>query len=298
MTNKELLKARAKNKLFNFILEDGNIRGAILHGTHMIKEMRLNHELGILETLALGHAYLAAGLMTANLKQNDRIAFKIECAGPIKGLSVEASAFGEIRGYLKVNPIPIDKPPDSFDLAPLFGEGFLEVVSYPEFAKQPYVGHVKLIRGSIAINLANYYLSSEQTPTSFNLSVKFDTQGNVTGAGGLFLQALPDVDDSRLAQLEQMVPQLPSIGEIFAAGQSPEEFVNHHFLSFSPRFLANRRIEFFCPCSRDTIAAMFANMDKDTLKDMAKNGPFPVEVICHNCNTAYRFNEQDMQSFI
>jgi molecular chaperone Hsp33 len=298
MTNKELLKARAKNKLYNFLLEDGNIRGAVIHGTHMIKEMRLNHELGILETLVLGHAYMAGGLMTANLKQHDRIAFKIDCSGPIKGFSVEAAAFGEVRGYLKVNPIRISTPPDSFDLAPFFGEGFLEVIHFPEYAKQPYVGHVKLIPGSIAVNLANYYLTSEQTPTSFNLSIKFDQEGNVTGAGGLFLQALPDADDLRVTQLEQVVPQLPSIGETFSGEVSPREFIDKHFHDFSPKFLANRRVEFFCPCNRDSIKKMIVKMPKETLQDIAKNGPFPVEILCHNCNTAYRFTEEEMQAFI
>jgi molecular chaperone Hsp33 len=298
MTNKELLKARAKNKLYNFILEDGNIRGAVLHGTHMIKEMRINHGLGILETLALGHAYMAAGLMIANLKQHDRIAFKVQCSGPIKGFSVEAAAFGEVRGYLKVNPIPIDNPPESFDLAPFFGEGFLEVIHYPEYAKQPYVGHVKLIPGSIAGNLAHYFLSSQQIPTSFNLSIKFDPEGNVTGAGGLFLQALPDADDQRVGLLEQMVPQLPSIGEIFSGDETPREFIDKHFHSFSPRFLADRRVEFFCPCSKESIREMMSRMQKEILEDIAKNGPFPVEILCHNCNTPYRFDKKEMQTLI
>ena len=68
--------ASAKDRLYNFLLADGAIRGAILNGTRMINEMRVNHELGILETLVLGRAYLGAGLMSANLKGADRTSFK------------------------------------------------------------------------------------------------------------------------------------------------------------------------------------------------------------------------------
>ena len=132
------------------MLADGRIRGAVIHGSHMIDEMRLNHELGILETLILGHAYLSISLLTANMKGPDRISLRIECSGPIQGLSVEANAFGEVRGYLKVNPIPIEKPLESFDTAPFFGTGFLIVTRYPAHAKQPYEGRVKLEYGSIA----------------------------------------------------------------------------------------------------------------------------------------------------
>ncbi|MCU0286898.1 MAG: Hsp33 family molecular chaperone HslO [Acidobacteria bacterium] len=288
MSIKEQLKARANNKLYNFILENGQIRGAVLHGTFMINEMRANHELGILETLVLGHAYLGAGLMTANLKEHDSIAFKIECEGPIKGLSVETNAFGEVRGYLKNNPIPIDKPLESFDLAPFLGTGFLEVTHYPEYAKHPYVGRVKLIEGSIAANLANYFLTSEQTPSAFNLSIKFDAQGNVTGAGGIFLQTLPGADEKRIDELEQLIHQLPSIGETFAGGQIPENFILNQFHSFSPKLLHQRRIDFHCPCSKETIGQFIAGLSKDHQKDILGD-TFPIEIRCHNCNTVYSF---------
>lgn len=298
MSKKDRLKARSKDRLYNFILEDGLIRGVIVHGTFMIKEMRNNHGLGILETLALGHAYLAAALLIANLKDRDRIALKIECEGPIKGLSVEATYSGEVRGYLKNNPIPIENVPDSFDLAPYFGEGYLMVTHYPEFAKHPYVGHVKLIHGSIALNLANYYLSSEQTPTSFNLSIKFDTEGKVTGAGGLFLQALPGADEGRVGQLEELVRGLPSIGDVFSGEQLPGEFIVQHFGAFSPKILADRRVEFFCPCRKDTIDRMLAHLPPETLKDILKQGPFPVETRCHNCNTYYYFQKEEIEVFL
>jgi molecular chaperone Hsp33 len=82
-TLKEQLRAGARDRLFNFILADGSIRGAIMNGTRMVNEMRANHELGILETLVLGRAYLGAGLMSADLKSNDRISIKIDCSGPV-----------------------------------------------------------------------------------------------------------------------------------------------------------------------------------------------------------------------
>ena len=95
-TLKEKLIAGAKDRLYNFLLADGAIRGVIIHGTRMVNEMRANHELGILETLVLGRAYLGAALMSADLKSDDRISIKFDCSGPIKGLVVEANAFGDL----------------------------------------------------------------------------------------------------------------------------------------------------------------------------------------------------------
>jgi len=122
--------------------------------------------------------------MSAGLKGDDRVALQINCTGPVKGLSVEANAYGEVRGYLKRVPIPVDKPMEDFNLSRFFGAGLLSVTKTLRDAKQPFTGKVELRYGNIAQDLAYYCMTSEQIPTAFNLSIKFDKQGEVTGAGG------------------------------------------------------------------------------------------------------------------
>jgi len=294
-TLKDQLLASAKDRLYNFLLADGAIRGVIVNGTRMINEMRANHELGILETLVLGRAYLGAGLMSANLKGVDRLSLKIECSGPIKGLTVEANAFAEVRGFLKRVPIPIDKPMENFDLSPFFGAGFLEVTKHLEDAKQPFTGKVALKYGNIALDLANYYLTSEQIPTAFNLGIKFDQHGSVTGAGGLFLQAMPEAHDELTLDLEDRVNNLPSLGEVFTEDKDPESLVRDVFQQHSPRFLANRRIEFMCHCNKERLRSYLTLLPINELKDIRNNGPFPLEMRCHNCSTAYHFDRSDIE---
>ena len=294
-TLKERLIASAKDRLHKFILADGAIRGVIMNGTRMVNEMRANHELGILETLVLGRAYLGAGLMAADLKSNDRISIKFDCSGPIKGLVVEANAFGEVRGYLKQVPIPLDNPPQSFDLSPFFGAGFLAVTKYLENAKQPFTGQVMLKYGNIAKDLASYYLTSEQVPTAFNLSIKFDNVGQVTGAGGLFLQAMPQAEDKLTADLEERITCLPSLGEVFTADNDPASVVLEAFKDYTPRFLANHRIEFMCHCNQDKVHSLLILLPIDELKDIRDNGPFPLEMKCQYCNTAYYFSDEDIR---
>jgi molecular chaperone Hsp33 len=294
-TLKDQLLARAKDRLHRFLLADGAIRGAIVNGTRMINEMRANHELGILETLVLGRAYLGAGLMAANLKSNDRLDIKFDCSGPIKGLVVEANAFGEVRGFLKQVPIPIEKPLESFDLSPFFGAGFLSVTKFLEKARHPFTGQVVLKYGNIAKDLANYYFTSEQVPTAFNLSIKFDRQGQVTGAGGLFLQAMPQTDEELAAGLEKGITHLPSLGAEFTADRDPVSLVSEAFNDYSPQFLTNHRIEFMCHCNQERVRSLLVLLPIDELRDIRENGPFPLEMCCHYCNTAYHFTQTDIQ---
>ena len=291
-TLKEQLPAGAGDRLCTFLLTGGAFRGVIMNGTRMVNEMRANHELGILETLVLGRAFLGAGLMTADLKGNERIGMKIECSGPIKGLVVEANASGGVCGFLKNVPIPLERPMEDFNLSPFFRAGFLSISRYLQDAKEPVSGQVMLKYGNIAQDLAHYHLVSEKIPTAFNLSIKFDGRGNVTGAGGLFLQAMPEAEEQTTADLEERVGALPSLGIVFGGESDPEAFIRRNLSAYCPRFLTSRRVEFRCHCNRERLRSLVTLLPIDELKDILETGPFPLEMRCKYCNTPYLFNEQ------
>jgi len=295
-TLKAQYRASARDRIATFLLADGAVRGAILNGTRMVNEMRANHELGILETLVLGRAYLGIGLMAADLKGDARVAMKINCSGPIKGLQVEANAFGEVRGYLKRVPIPIEQPMEDFDLSRFFGAGILSVTKYLKSAKQPFTGQVELRHGNIAQDLTHYYLTSEQTPTAFNLSIKFDRAGEAIGAGGLCLQAMPGAGDRLAAELEARVLSFPSLGEVFAGERTSAEVALEAFADYAPRFLSDRRVEFMCHCSHERLHRLLTLLPFQDLKDLRDNGPFPIQMRCHNCNTPYAFSREEIQA--
>ncbi|MGD9332501.1 MAG: Hsp33 family molecular chaperone HslO [Desulfobacterales bacterium] len=289
---KDRLKAGARDRLHRFFLSDGDVRGALVHGTRLVQEMRARHELGLLETLVLGHACLGGLLMASSLKGDDRVALKIECSGPVGGLVVEASAHGDVRGYLHRVPIPVAKPLEDFNLSPFFGAGFLTVIRYLHDAKQPFTSQVALEHGNLAQDLAHYYLTSEQIPTAFNLSIKFTPEGGVAGAGGLFLQVMPGAAEATPRKLEEIVYNLPSLGDVCAGGEDLEHFLQSQFDPLDPVLLDKPRVSFFCPCRRAGVARVLGMLPLEELKDMRDKGPFPVELRCHYCNTRYQFERE------
>jgi molecular chaperone Hsp33 len=297
-TLKEQFKASANDRLYRFVMCDGTVRGVILFGTRMINEMRANHDLGILETYVLGHAYLTGGLVSANLKGSDRIVIQTECSGPIKGFSVESNAYNEVRGYLKNVPIPVDSPLENFDLTDFFGSGILSLTKYIENKKNPFTGTVVIKYGNIAQDMANYFLMSEQIPTSFNLSIQFDKKGNVTGAGGMFLQAMPGADIEIVSSLENLVNNFTSIGSAFSLGKDPVDLINESFADYSPKFLDNTRVEFMCHCTKERMLSYIAALPTEELIDIIQNGPFPLEIKCHNCNSYYYFERNEIESIM
>jgi molecular chaperone Hsp33 len=278
-----------------FLLEGGLLRGSLLHGTRLINQMRANHGLGIMETLILGHAYMAAGLLTAMMKGDDRIAVGIDCTGPARGLSVESSASGGIRGYLKRNPIPIESPPLDLSTAPYIGGGVLSVTKYLHGSRSPpYTGQVKMESGTIAGDMAHYFLVSEQMPTSFSLSVYFDPAGRATGAAGLFLQAFPGVAPERVERIEAQVRGLPSLGTHFAFGGNGRELIEEGFGAFAPELIARRGVRFECPCSRERFGGALASLSGAEARSIRAEGPFPLETVCSNCGSRYRFSQEEI----
>lgn len=286
------------DRMDTFLLGDGTIRGALLHGTRLVEEMRLNHGTGVLETLVLGHAYLAAGLLTSLVKGRDRIALSVECGGPIAGFSVESTASGEVRGYLFQNPIPLEEPLESFDLSLLFGPGFMHLSRILEGSHEPVTGQSMLEHGNLAQDLAQHFTTSEQTPTLFSLSITFDHDGLPTGAGGLFLQSLPGAEDQILERAQALACSMPSLGEWFAQGNSIEDLIMSTFSDLSPEIIGSKEIVFFCPCSRDRFTAFLTALDEETRTSIRHEGPFPLELTCHNCGTSYTFSQEELEAIL
>jgi molecular chaperone Hsp33 len=281
-----------------FTLGGGRVRGALLHGSRLVNQMRANHRLGPLETMILGQACLGAALMGSTLKEGDRISIRVDGDGPVGGLSVEAGAEGAVRGRLYHSPIEFEVPAEDVDGPALFGSGSLSVARSSAGSMQSFVGSIALKEGRLAQNLAAYYLESEQTRTAFDLSVNFDGEGRAIGAGALFFQALPGADEDFLARVEESLRLIPSIGAFFAAGGTREAFLESELRDLFPESLGEKRAVFDCSCSRERFASFFASAQGDLLADLAQRGPWPVETICHNCGSAYYFTREELGAML
>ncbi len=280
-----------QDKLSVFLLGDGMIRGRILQGTGLLRQMRANHSLGILETLVLGRTAIGALLISGDQKEAGRVRIQIECGGPVKGVTAEADSNGNVTGYLMQNPIPMDKPMESYDLSPYFGPGFLSVTKVTESATEPATGQIILEHGNVGQDLAVYYLNSEQIPTLFDLSIQFTKEGAIAGAGGLFLQVLPGASEELLISLEKRIETMTSPGQFFSDGGTGEEFILENFKDFTPRFLEEKPAEFYCSCNRSKFQTYLKGLSEKDRSHLAEDQK--IEVLCHNCGTPDHFDREE-----
>lgn len=277
-----------------FLIADGSIRLGAVSATRLLNEMRANHNTGLVETYILGQGYIAGALLSGEVKGNDRIQMTIDSGGPLKGMSVEAWACGAVRGYLVNNPIPLEKPLESLDTSPIFGPGFLTITRILEGSKNPFSGSVMMEYGHLAQDLALYYAKSEQTPSLFSLSISFDREGRVWGAGGIMMQALPECDTSVLDKLQNESGLLSQMGECIGEGNSVRDYVMSHFSSYGIDYLGHTPIGFSCPCSRKNYEKYLVNLPQKE-KDEILKGSFPLMIQCFNCGTEYEFSKEQLE---
>ncbi len=278
-----------------FLLEDGQVRVTAVNATTVVNQMKANHKTGLLETYVLGQAYVAGLLLTSTIKGNDRLNLQIECGGPIKGISVEAWACGGVRGYLINNPIPLDKPLTSLDTSMLYGPGFISISKILEGAKEPVTGTVMMQYGNLAKDLALYFDESEQTPTLFYISLHFDKNGSVIGAGGLFIQAMPGCKEEILERLQEKAKALPELGAYLAEGGSTEHYVIEEFKDFKPEKLAHGFVAFSCPCTREHFSQYLSSLPQKE-KEEILSGSFPLDLECFNCGSIYSFTKSELET--
>jgi redox-regulated HSP33 family molecular chaperone len=57
-------------------------------------------------------------------------------------------------------------------------------------------------------------------------------------------------------------------------------------------------VAFFCRCSRNRMQGHLKNLSPDVRADILENGPFPLEIRCHHCNSAYRFTRETLRQVL
>lgn len=300
----EKINALPKDEMAVFVMADGRIRGALFHGTRFVNQMRAQHNLGILESLVLGQASLCAALMIPLMKGQEHLCWKYDVDGPAAGFSVEADSTGYVRGFLYNEHIPVDKPLENWDLKPFLGTGSMSVSRIHKEDSAPHISTVEVNSGNIAEDLAWYYKQSEQISTAFNTGIQFDRQGRVIGAGGMFLQVMPETggknnsgaskssssdaeaDGQFLARVEMAFKTAPSLGQWFSEGGKIEDIVYGLFREFTPSVALRRDIRYDCPCSEETFANYIKMLPKQERDDILRKKE-PLEIQCRNCGSVY-----------
>ena len=284
--------------------------------TELVQEAHDAHNTSNVCTAALGRLLTGGAIMGSMLKnETDVMTLQIECAGPIKGVTVTVGG-AEISGnvgkptsdsegipvsgklHLKgycVNPnveIPL-KPNGKLDVGGALGAGMLNVIKDMGL-KEPFAGQTELVSGEIAEDLTYYFATSEQTPSAVALGVLMAPEGGtVLCAGGLIVQLMPYATEEVITALEQKINGMEPITEMLKKGDTPEKILENLFGDMELKINDRVDVEFKCDCSKEKVSKAIMSIEAKDIEEMIDDGK-DIEVNCHFCNTTYRFTPEEL----
>ncbi|MFW5693931.1 MAG: Hsp33 family molecular chaperone HslO [Alkalispirochaeta sp.] len=287
----EHLQSIAGDGTDTYLLAEGTVRAAVVHGTALVNRMQVNHHLSGTGALILGQAYLLALLAASTLKDEDRLSVVVDCTGPVEGLSVEANSHGQVRGYLHNSEVRLSEVGSVEDV---FGTGTLTMIRVGADMQHPFQGQTQWHRGDLAQNVAWYYANSEQTATLVDVNIHFDEDKRIRGAAAILVQAMPGASPGVLQEVGDSLKPARPLGQVFASGATAAQLVQRHLAAWSPELIGTRAAEFYCSCSHERFGRFLAALPEDEQRDILENGPIPVKTTCHNCNSTYRFERDEL----
>lgn len=292
--------------LVHGIAADGAVRCMAAVTTNLVAEAARRHVVSPTVAAALGRTLTGTLLLGSSLKELDRLTVQIVCDGPLGGITAEANARGEVRGYVR-NPdadVPLNEN-GKLDVRAIVGEGMFYVTRESGYDiglyTEPYRGSVPLVSGELAEDFAYYLTKSEQIPAAVMLGVLMrageEAETYVAAAGGLMIQMMPGASEKIVAAIEASVSRTPQTTAMIREGATPVDLLRTALGELEFEMLGERPVTFACPCSYERAISLISSIDRDELESMLREDKGAV-MNCHFCNETYRLDESQLEGIL
>ena len=284
-----------KDRLVKGISTNGDIKISVVKITDVLKSAKKRHDLSLLNTVLLGRAMAGVMLLASELKGEERLHLRLEGSGPVGYVIAEANSVGEIRGYVGNPGAELDYTQPDVSIGSGLGIGLLSLQKtlYNEAEKR--TSTIQLINGDVTSDLAHYLVQSEQVESAIKLDVGIDENGEVTNAGGLLVQRLPEAAPEIIQQIQEHLVKFDQIDELLNSGRYVDDIMHKAADPLQVKELSRYPVHFFCRCNKNRFKNALAMIDIDELKDMGDEGQ---ELVCHFCNELYQVSKTELEEIV
>lgn len=284
-----------KDRLIKGISTDGHLKISVVKTTDVVKTACKKHNLSLLNTVLLGRALTGTMLMASELKGEERIKMRIECKGPVSLLIAEANRVGEIRGYVQNPQVELDYSKPDVSLGDGLGVGVMTMSKTLYNEAEPRTSSIELAKGNITGDLAYFMVQSEQIPSAVLLDVGLNDSGEITEAGGLLIQRMPDAPEGAIEKLQEKMLQFDSISSLLANGHYIDDIMEKAMDPIKVKELDRQPVDFFCRCTRKRFVNALAMLGYEDLKEISDEGQ---ELVCHFCNEHYQVSKEEIEDLL
>ena len=297
--------------------EDEILRGTVGGGaarvvavttTGVAREAIRRHEATGAAAVALARG-VTAGLLLATLtKDDERVTLQLLGDGPLGGLTVDATASGTARAYVKnvvAGPaLPADRPL----LAAAVGATGVVNVIRDVGLREAFRGRTSFVTGEIDEDCEHYLMASEQIESALRCETVLASDGTLAFSAGILVQALPGGRGAAVVAAARACFAAGALRD--ALGDADREHPHEHRAHLRDpgslieaalgdaigawHALDARPVRFHCPCSRDRASASLALLGKSELAAMIlEDGK--AEVVCNFCRAIHDFSAADLE---
>jgi len=289
-------------------VDHGAARVVAVTTTNVAREAIRRHAATGASAVALARG-LTSGLLLATLtKDQERVTLQVIGDGPLGGVTVDATAEGTARAYVKNVAAhlgaPAMSPSRRPSLAHALGRDGLVSVVRDLGLRESFRGQTSLASGEIDEDCERYLTESEQIDSALRCDTVLAPDGRVLAAAGILVQALPGGRGAAFvhAARERLVAGA-LCDALAAAVASPartppdagtliEEALGDVLGAWHA--LDARPVRFHCPCSRERAGASLALLGAAELATMIlEDGQ--AEVICNFCSAHHDFTGAELE---
>ncbi|HTB57018.1 MAG TPA: Hsp33 family molecular chaperone HslO [Polyangia bacterium] len=288
----------SSDEVVRCVLEDLPVRIVAATTTAAVREAVRRHQAGPAATVALSRG-LTAGLLLATLtKDDERVTLQILGDGPLGGVTVDATAAGTARAYVKHPGVGLKLPTGARpSLAAAVGQIGLVTVIRDVGLRETFSGQIALATGEIDEDVEAYLDKSEQVMSALACDALFAPDGALDFAAGILVQALPGSEGAALVAEARAFIAGGEFLRALAGARRDGEGVVAAVLGDrlgKVQLLDRRPVAFDCPCSRARAGSSLALLGETELAAMILDDG-KAEVTCNFCRARYEFDEAEME---
>jgi molecular chaperone Hsp33 len=288
----------ASDEVVRCVLQDLPVRIVAATTTAAVREAVRRHQAGPVATVALSRG-LTAGLLLATLtKDDERVTLQILGDGPLGGVTVDATAAGSARAYVKhpgggLKLLAGGRP----SLAAAVGQVGLVNVIRDVGLRETFSGQIALATGEIDEDVEAYLEKSEQVVSALACDALWAPNGALDFAAGILVQALPGSEGAALVAEARAFLAGGEFLRALAGARRDGEGVVAAVLGDrlgKVQVLDRRPVRFDCPCSRARAGSSLALLGEAELAAMILDDG-KAEVTCNFCRAHYQFDEAELE---
>ncbi len=273
-----------------------NARGRFARLSSVVDQVLSNHRYPAPIEKLMAEALVLTALFGSLLKEPEgQVTIQAQTESGIVDLLVCDYKGGELRGYVRHDPVRLVDAAHEPSLATLFGHGYLAITFDQPATDERYQGIVPLEGASLAEAAQSYFSQSEQIPSIVRLTAqKADGRWR---AGGILFQHLPEGEEGRERLHTRLDhPDWDHVA-VMAGSVRPDELTDS-LLSLETliwrlfhqeaevRTVALQPLSQGCRCDPDYVRSVIARFPEEERAEMAGDDGV-IRVNCEFCSTSF-----------